>query len=356
MVANTNRNKIKDKRMDKLSKIIGYSCLSIVLLFSSCIRDGLDECPPEGDGSSYIRFVYDYNMSFEDLFHVQACKMNVYLFDDNGTFLYMLSEDCGIGATFPKGYAMKIPVEVKHATRLVAWSGLHNETRDVVSMTPGVSQMNDLKVQLKQYSGNQFKEKMKPLWHGAEVRLLPESPNSEGEEETVRLKNDTTTISLTKNSNIVRVVMQSVEDNLRLDINDFKFTMEAVNGAYDCHNNICSNTCWYYSPYLAYNEDNTCGIVELNTLRLQADRNNRLLIEHTPSEEMLLDIDVNKIINAMKAQDYSGMSLQEYMDREDEYKITVFVKKSSAAMGASWVVVDVQLNPWVDRDQDQTGR
>lgn len=330
---------------------MGVGSLSMMLLFSSCVRDGLEECPPVG-GESYLRFVYDYNMAFEDLFHKQVAKMDVFLFDEKGTFIYRMSDECATGKTFPREYVMQIPEEANAATRFVAWPGLHNETRFATSMTPGISTMNDLQVQLKRYNNNLLKEKMRPLWHGTAPRASA-SLDAEGN----LLGNDTTTISLLKNTNTVRIVLQLLDNTPEIDIREFEFTLEAANSAYDCHNNIYAEDRWKFQPYLAYNEDKTCGVVELNTLRLMADRDNRLLVTHTPSKETILDIDLNKYINALKVQDYSGMPLQEYMDREDEYKVIIFLRRGGDAPGKEgWVVAEVRMNPWINRDQDQAGR
>jgi len=344
--------------MDKFGKIIGYGCLGIMLLLISCIREDLDDCPPELNGGSYIRFVYDYNMAFEDLFSKQVSKLNVYLFDEAGTFVSLLTDESADGSTFPKDYTMKIPQELKNISRFVVWSGLDNDMHTITGMTPGVSKITNLIEQLKVSSGNRYTTKMQPLWYGKALYNLPNTTKTSTDSEGILRENDTTVVSLVKNTNLIRVVLQAVEDSMELDIDDFKFTLEAVNTAYDYNDDVCSDTHCYYYPYLTYNEDQTCGVAEMNMMRLLSDRDNRLLIEHIPGKETLLEIDLNKIVNAMKVQDYSGMPLQEYMDREDEYKITVFVKKTNAGSGesdGSWTVVEIQMKPWISRDQNNPG-
>lgn len=321
--------------MNTFDKILKYGCMSLILLFSSCIDEDRDNCPPDMVDGSYIRFVYDYNMTFEDLFSKQVNKLDVYCFDEYGSFLYQI-QDQAVSGTFPKGYIMKIPEEAKEASRFVVWSGVGSKACVATQMTRGASSIDELEMHLKQYSNNEVGEKIEPVWYGAEAYK----------------GGDTTTISLVKNTNTIRVVLQAVDDSVKLDINDFTFTMDAANGAYDSEDNVSSDTRWHYRPYLKYNEDESCGVAELNTLRLLADTENKLTVKHTPSQSTLLDIDLNKMINAMKAQDYSGMPLQEYMDREDDYKITIFV---SSTTGGSWEVVKIEVNPWIPRDQAQSG-
>ena len=67
-----------------MNRFIGYiqvACCCL-LLCASCVRDGMDE-----DCNSYVRFVYDYNLEYIDLFHKQATKMNLYVFDEKGVFV-----------------------------------------------------------------------------------------------------------------------------------------------------------------------------------------------------------------------------------------------------------------------------
>ena len=69
-----------------MNRFIGYiqvACCCL-LLCASCVRDGMDE-----DCNSYVRFVYDYNLEYIDLFHKQATKMNLYVFDEKGFADYM---------------------------------------------------------------------------------------------------------------------------------------------------------------------------------------------------------------------------------------------------------------------------
>ena len=75
-----------------MNRFIGYiqvACCCL-LLCASCVRDGMDE-----DCNSYVRFVYDYNLEYIDLFHKQATKMNLYVFDEKGVFVTELKEESG---------------------------------------------------------------------------------------------------------------------------------------------------------------------------------------------------------------------------------------------------------------------
>lgn len=86
-----------------MNRFIGYiqvACCCL-LLCASCVRDGMDE-----DCNSYVRFVYDYNLEYIDLFHKQATKMNLYVFDEKGVFVTELKEESG---AFAPDYLMTLP-------------------------------------------------------------------------------------------------------------------------------------------------------------------------------------------------------------------------------------------------------
>lgn len=99
-----------------MNRFIGYiqvACCCL-LLCASCVRDGMDE-----DCNSYVRFVYDYNLEYIDLFHKQATKMNLYVFDEKGVFVTELKEESG---AFAPDYLMTLPGAMA-GRRYILWLG-----------------------------------------------------------------------------------------------------------------------------------------------------------------------------------------------------------------------------------------
>jgi len=315
------------------------------LLTSSCIRDGLDECPdPHGEYYSYIKFVYDYNMSFEDLFHRQVSKIDLFLFDENGLYMQKLSDRAPNGSTFNKGYIMGLPEDYKDVTQFVAFPGIYEDQLNVTNMIPGQSTINDLYVRLNDRNDNIVNQEIKPLWHG-NIAAARTKVN----------RNDTTVISLTKNTNKIRIVLQSLIDTLDVNVNDFSFELQSVNGSYDSYNTPADDSVWFYEPYFTYNDDEAGAVAELNTMRLMSDRENYLVISYLSND--MIDINLNRYLNALKLQEYTTMSLQEYMDREDEYKIIIFLTKTGIddpdpnPDTQTWVATKISINSWNVRDQ-----
>jgi len=284
-------------------------------------------------------------MSFEDLFHRQVTKIDLYLFDESGLYMEKLSDRAPNGSTFPKGYIMGLPEDYKDVTQMVAFPGIYEDQLRATAMIPGQSTINDLFVRLNQRTDNVVNQEIKPLWHGSIASARTKVD-----------RNDTTVISLTKNTNKIRIVLQSTIDTLDVDVNDFTFIMQSVNGAYDAYNTPSDNATWYYEPYFTYNDPDAGAVAELNTMRLMSDRENYLTINYLSND--LVDINLNRYLNALKLQEYTNMSLQEFMDREDEYKIIIFLTKPGIddpdpnPDTEPWVATKISINEWTIRDQN----
>lgn len=310
-------------------KRISLLTISIALLFSSCIKEDRDDC------GFYLRFVYDYNLKFVDAFSEQASKVNLYVFDNQGNFIAELQD---AQAPFSKEYKMYIPLDPDKPYTFIAWVGLYDQ--DYVLKTPlkqGAT-WSDLYLQLAQTeTPNTVNKELKPLWHG-KLEYKGADPNP--------------VISLTKNTNKVRLVLQSLneKDENSIKAEDYSFRIAATNGEYD-HLNVPHGDEISYTPYFATQAD-AGAVVELNTLRLMADRENKLEIKNRTTGEVLLNIDLNKYISALRLLESESMPLQEYMDRQDEYKIVFFFKENTdIGSGDMFLYITIEINGWVIREQ-----
>lgn len=76
----------------------------VLLVLFSCTS--IDETLPEC--RLYVRFRYDYNMEFSDAFASQVNRVDVFVFDKDGTFVMKKSEQ---GETLGGGsYRMPLPL------------------------------------------------------------------------------------------------------------------------------------------------------------------------------------------------------------------------------------------------------
>ena len=111
-----------------------------IWLLSSCtnLYEDLPEC------RLFVKFKYDYNMLYADAFHTQVDKVELYVFDKDGKYLFKQSEE---GAALVTGsYLMEVELPVGEY-QFMAWTGAH-DSYDITSMTPGSSTITDMKLQL----------------------------------------------------------------------------------------------------------------------------------------------------------------------------------------------------------------
>jgi len=312
-----------------------------LLLFTSCVNDNLEECPPEEKGS-YVQFIYDYNTSFEDLFHKDVFKMDLFLFDKDGVYLQTLSEE-RVTETLPKGYTMKLPEGTEDASQFVAWGNLHTSYYDVTNMVAGSSTIHDLEVAIRTFNQgeNLVAGRLVPLFHGkAERKSAPSA-----------FSNDTTVISLMKDMSTFRIVIQSLTENPAFNEQTFHFEVIANSGSFDAWNHLADPQKWHFRDYDYVSDPNAGSVGELNTMRLFTNEEFLLRIRSIhPTEYVVLEVNLNKYLNALKLQLFYDMTLQEYVDREDVYNIIIFVQEDEKDPN-KYVAADISINGWYAHQQ-----
>ena len=146
-------------------------------------------------------------------------------------------------------------------------------------------------------------------------------------------------ISLAKNTNKLRVVLQDTE-GYSMDVKDFSFRIVADNGYMDYDNTLLDDDTISYLPYHTESVDIAAGsaddqingkpanqyvaVAELNTMRLMAGENYRLIVRHKDWKNDVLNVNLNQylLLTQMEGHDIPA---QEYLDRQDEYSIVFFL-------------------------------
>lgn len=321
--------------MNKVVKYLLAGCLGSLML-TSCFHEDNPPC------DSFIRFEYDYNMSYVDLFYKQASVVDLFFFDANGLYQGFIRQSSS-GDTFEQGYQMTLPRGLSVGTRFIAWSGLYPESFSYSSLTKGVSTEADLIVALNAAEGAESNKELHALWYG---RLS---------DAKLTYTNEVHTINMVKNTNNIRLVLQSLDPELEVDEADFTFTFTARNNSYDDQNNVADNIDRVYVPFLKENDvASRAAVAELSTLRLLEANDNRLLIRRDGQADAILDVNLNYYINALKLSKYSSMPLQEFMDREDEYHVIIFLSKGTDP-GTENVYISsmISINDWIVREQNE---
>ena len=268
---------------------MGYgSCLLLLLVLFSCTS--IDETLPEC--RLYVRFRYDYNMEFSDAFASQVNRVDVFVFDKDGTFVMKKSEQ---GETLGGGsYRMPLPLPVGEY-RIAAWAGLE-----------------ELTVRMKREESLVHNKALNPLWYGG-VQAVSFTGRQE----------QTETVSLIKDTNKFRFILQKSGPGEELDINDCLFEVRADNGYYDWNNDLLDDDMISYRPYYLEKVEDVGIVVEMNTMRLLEHKKVYLTLTRKSDGKELMKIDLIPYLLLTKMEGHN-IPAQEYLDRQSEYAIVFF--------------------------------
>ncbi len=316
-----------------------------MLAVSSCknglIFDG------EGDCGIYyrIRFKYDYNIKFADAFAKEVNSVALYIFDHNNT---LIEEITTTDKQALSSETFEIPLELEPGNyTLVAWGGLMNEESFyMLSNTKiGETKLEELQVMMhRQYTNSGeaiVSEDLLPLYHGMMTLEVANTPGTYTE-----------TMSLMKNTNTVRILLHEMSDR-DVDADKFIFEIKDSNGLYDWDNTLLDDeeitySAWYQATGSAEMEEYATrtvtevnvALAELTIGRMRADASPILYITSRETGEDLVRIPLADYALLVKGYYRQDMSDQEYLDRQDEYTMTLFLNDGE------WVSSVIYINSW----------
>ena len=334
---------------------LALSLVAAMLAGSSCVNGLIFE--GEGDCGVYyrIRFKYDYNIKFADAFANEVNSVALYVFDENDVLLEEIAttdKEALSSGTF------EIPLELEPGKyTLMAWGGLMDEESfDLLADTQvGKTKLQELQVKMhRQYDENgkaRVSEDLLPLFHGT----LPL-------EVTARPGIYTETMSLMKNTNVVRILLHEMSGH-DVDADKFIFEINDDNGLYDWDNTLLDDEMITYSAWSQstgsadIDEGDVKAVTQVNVAlaeltigRMRAGDSPVLHIRNRETGEDVFRIPVADYALLVKGHYRQGMGDQEYLDRQDEYTMTFFLNEgewlSSVIYINSWRVVlnDTELN------------
>ena len=324
---------------------LALSMVAVVLTSSSCENGFIFE--GEGDCGTYyrIRFKYDYNIKFADAFTNEVNSVALYVFDENDV---LVEEIATTDKQALSSGNFEIPLELQPGKyTLMAWGGLMDEESfDMLADTQvGKTKLQELQVKMhRQYDENgkaRVSEDLLPLFHGT----MPL-------EVTARPGTYTETISLMKNTNVIRILLHELSGN-EVNADKFIFEVNDDNGLYDWDNTVLDDemitySAWHQSTGSADVEDNdvkavtsvSVALAELTVGRMRAGNSPVLHIKNRETGEDVFRIPVADYALLVKGNYRQGMGDQEYLDRQDEYTMTFFLNEGE------WVSSVIYINSW----------
>lgn len=308
---------------------------------SSCnsIREDLPSCPRQ------LQFTYTYNMKFADAFahemtnQQKAKQMELYIYDKEGRFLSSRTI-AGDDLT-----ANSLPLDLAPGSyRLMAWGGL-NET-DYSWSTPQPGDLIDYwKMAVKSDSAHTVSRELSGLFHGQKALTLP----VEEEEGNILFP-------LVKNTNKLRLVLIDTNSGTALDPATFKVAATTVVSDLDASNDPLTSDTFTWQPYYTDTGEvkdpdgkvvYSAAIYELNILRLLDGTATSLRIIQKGETAPFLNVDLTGFLLLTRMESHD-IGAQEYLDRQDEYTILVYLDMRNGKAH----YLEIIVNDWTVRLDD----
>ena len=319
------------------------SFIVVLLSLVSCSNNFIFES--EGDCGVYYRigFKYDYNMKFADAFANEVNSIALYVFDEDSVLVKEIKvndkNELGTGS-------FEIPLDLVPGNyTLLAWGGLMDESSFDLLAEPVVGQtkIEEMMVMMcrKENNGTSVvDEDLKPLYHGS----MPL-------EVTAVDGTYTETMSLTKNTNNIKVMLQELSGG-DVDADKFIFEITDANGLYGWDNSRLDDETVTYSPWsvrtaVTEMEETravttvTAAVAEHTIGRMTAGKSPVLTVTNRESGELLLKLPVADYALMTKGEYNRNMGDQEFLDRQDDYTMTFFLHEGE------WVSSTIIINSWV---------
>lgn len=334
-------------------KTFGFLSVAVAMTaLNSCdnvIYDYEGDCDPH----YFVKFEYTMHMERGDAFKEQVRAVDLWIFNsDNGKYIdhyYSTVEDLA-----QTNYLMPIDVAPGNYD-FVAWCGdidnRHFKVNDFIESKADATCR--LEKRIYEDQGATSSDNLDLIFHGKLDHAV--LPDTEG--------NHIYTIPLIRDVNNISVTLQHISG--AFDTEHKNFTLVDKNG-FLFHDNSIDETDEdiIYKPWSirtgllensasdnntkadddSFNSDGSYGNfmnVEFSTSRLTDSHNPLITISDSQTGKIVFQIPLMQWIKELKSQKYSVMENQEYLDRNHEYELMVFLQDDGRG---GWTAVSVVIN------------
>lgn len=352
---------------------------------SSLYDDGYD-CDPK----YYLRFVFDMNMEFADAFNQQVNSVEVWVFDKETQQLVDHITESGDAL---KNRDFMVPLDINPGDyHIVTWCGLDDNRH--FKVMDGITHLTHPKVRMERKIDEMRRpnsnELLDELFHGIIDINAPDenemqrivNGTSQIQTQTARYGTQTVydpvcywdesekifkviyTASLIRDTNNIVLSLEHLSGEFNLD--EIAIEMTDNNGTMLHDNNVDnSDEVITFTPWRMANgsleqaigtrgfdingEENSDGryadfiTSELSTGRMTTDHEKVIRIYYKDTDQTVFSIPVNKWIEALRSAKYRDMDMQEFLDRENDFELMVFLQDDGRG---GWVAVSVVINGW----------
>ncbi|MBQ6910903.1 MAG: FimB/Mfa2 family fimbrial subunit [Bacteroidales bacterium] len=288
-----------------------------------------------------VRFKYEYNMKFADAFPNEVHSVTMFVFDPvTGAFVTKASDS---GKHLDQNYYMTIPGLTKGRYDLVAWCGLADS--DFTVTDPKTKEELFCRMNTLTKASEYIDTDPGALYYGyaenVQLDILP--PGSV----------NTIVISLIKNTNNVKVLLQALNTGAQLTPEEYDITIGDDNVLLDWKDEASKPVDVTYSPWdkrqgMVEYDDNetylTAVVAEftLNRLFKKEDKKTMLSVIDKTTGEKVIHIPIVDYFLLVKGNYNREMGDQEYLDRQDDYQITFFLDNTHG-----WsIAAGIFINGW----------
>lgn len=309
-----------------ISRIILAGAILVSLFHVSCdrFREELPEC------RLLVGFRYDYNMLSVDAFHEKVKKVNLYVFDGDGKYLFVQSAE---GAPLATGdYRMELEVPVGRY-KLMAWATTGDDNSyELAGLTPGSSSIEDVKLKLKRGASSVVAREIDALWYGEILDI-----------HFTGTRHQTETINLIKDTNKIRFAF--IGNNMaELKLEDYTYEIIGANGHLGHDNALLADDVLSYRPYYSEQRSASSVLVEMNTMRLMERSDMRFVVTRKSTGKAVLDFNLTDYLVLTKMEGHPWGE-QEYLDRQDEYAIVLIFSQCDNG-DERWLALQITINDW----------
>lgn len=317
--------------------------------FSSCIKEDLDDCP----SIVRVRFDYSYNMLSENLFGDQAEMVALYVFDNQG----VLVTEKSVTSKFNPDSYVELTGMPKGSYKLVSWAKsihLKESKSDFVipQLTIGHSTLDDLSYYLEAENNTYQRELNHHLIGHADFSV---SGGLACEEVTIHYKKVTNKIKLVVYSNNGTDFL-SAED-LECSVAD-EVGNHHINYDYELKETGRIDYLPYYTgdeqiepethyKLSAFDSKQKAAVSQFSVSRLIGDNNPEVIIKKKESQTPMMQISIPEYARLAYLEGHADeWSLQEYLDRQDEYLIVVYLGATTwtTIIINGWVINNLEID------------
>lgn len=350
---------------------------------TSChaIYDDEGDCNP----AYFVKFVFDMNMEYADAFNEQVNSVELWVFDKETKAVADHVMASG-QALADDNFLLPISVDPGQY-HIVAWCNLEGNRH--FKVMDGVTSLTHPSVRMERRHDSERRQTVSDqaldeLFHGIIDITAPDAlemqqivnGGKELEKQTHRYGTQTVydplcfwdsneekfkviyTVSLIRNTNNIVLSLEHISgqfdlDNLGIEMIDNNGTM-LYDNRLDNNDERITFLPWRTATgsleqgvqtKAGQAEDRYADFVttELSTGRMTTDHDKVIRIFEKDSGETMFSLPVNKWISQLRSAKYQNMDEQEYLDRENNFELMVFLQDDGKG---GWTAIQIVINGW----------